>query len=48
MDPPDLTNNRLFAGAMLIVAAELMFALMGASIRVTGTYGPGYNSPRAG
>ena len=37
MDPPDLTNNRVFAGAMFIVAAELMFALMGASIRQVST-----------
>ena len=34
---PDLTHNRFFAGALLIVAAEFMFALMGASIRQIST-----------
>lgn len=33
----DLTNKRVFAGATFIVAAELMFALMGASIRQVST-----------
>ncbi len=32
-----MTDNRLLAGALLIVAAELMFAFMGASIRHVST-----------